>query len=37
MLSVTDSDARRPLSWDQRLLQHAARPRGSLRPEYQEL
>ncbi len=37
MLSVADSGPARPLSWDQRLLQHAGRPRGAMRPEFQEL
>ncbi len=37
MLPMTDSEARRPLSWDQRLIQRAHQPRGSIRPEYQEL
>jgi len=37
MISVADQELRRPLSWDQRLLQKASRPRTSLRPEYQEL
>jgi pilus assembly protein CpaF len=37
MLSVADAGPARPLSWDQRLLQHAGRPRGAMRPEFQEL
>ncbi|MCS7315245.1 MAG: CpaF family protein [Bryobacterales bacterium] len=37
MLPITDTETRRPLSWDQRLLERANRPRGAMRPEYQEL
>jgi len=37
MLSVADPGTGRRLSWDQRLLQHAGRPRGAMRPEFQEL
>ncbi len=37
MLPLPDAGSSRPLTWDQRLLHHAGRPRGSMRPEFQEL
>ncbi len=37
MLPLPETGSSRPLSWDQRLLHNAGRPRGSMRPEFQEL
>ncbi len=37
MLPATKSNESQSFSWEQRLLQNAARPRSALRPEYQEL
>ncbi len=37
METTTEHTGRIPLSWDQRLLQNAARPKSGLKPEFQEL
>jgi pilus assembly protein CpaF len=37
MLPTMDSRPTQQMSWDQRLLRNSARPRGALKPEYQEL
>ena len=37
MLTAADSGASGELSWEQRLLRHGGRPRGALKPEYQQL
>jgi len=37
MLTATDSRASGELSWEQRLLRQGGRPRGALKPEYQQL
>jgi pilus assembly protein CpaF len=37
MFSFTDQRSNPQLSWEQRLLKNAAKPKSALRPEYQEL
>jgi pilus assembly protein CpaF len=37
MLPTLDVRPTQQLTWDQRLLRNSARPRGALKPEYQEL
>jgi pilus assembly protein CpaF len=37
MLPTLDTRPTQQLTWDQRLLRNSARPRGALKPEYQEL
>ena len=37
MLPTSDSKPTQQISWDQRLLRNAARPKAALKPEYQEL
>ncbi len=37
MLTATDSRASGEQSWEQRLLRQGGRPRGALKPEYQQL
>ena len=37
MPAVLEKDASRQPGWEQRLLRNTGRPRGAVRPEYQEL
>jgi pilus assembly protein CpaF len=37
MYSFTDQQTNQQLSWEQRLLKNAGKPKSALRPEYQEL
>jgi pilus assembly protein CpaF len=37
MLPATDSRAAGEMTWEQRLLRNGGRPRGALKPEYQQL
>jgi pilus assembly protein CpaF len=37
MLPTSDNRPTQQITWDQRLLRNSARPRGALKPEYQEL